>query len=160
MNDNNENTTSMATHYTLHMCYNRRRDPPPMQCTYSQLKDMCLLMSRSLPGCTFIPEHCFEGGIQFTHWPGKEENETSYKTFRFMHTKDYPWINDSTPDNHIFYVPRDNWNFFFVKLKAFGAAPAFTDAELTAFRTAFQEIIKPSDGWIFFTPVTAKEVNK
>lgn len=145
-----------ATYRTWELCYNRRCNPPPMRCSFGQLKSMCALMTRELPpGYSFVPEPSAEGGVQFTNWPGKQSAERAHKTFRFRDTKDYPWVDAATSDNAAFTMPTDGKHVFDVKLEAFHSAPAFTNAELTAFRKAFEDTVRPTDGWCFFAMISA-----
>ena len=148
----------MATYYTWELYYNRRRNPTPMQCTFGQLKEMCVLMSQELPGYSFSPEKISEGGVEITNWPGKT-SERAFKTFRLLSTRNYPWVDDSTPDDSIFTMPHGDKRYFNVKLKAFYGAPPFTTDEMMAFRNAFENTIFPQNGWRLRAMISATTAN-
>lgn len=115
-------------------------------------------MSQRLPGYLFAPEPISEGGVEITDWPGKTEAR-AFKTFRLMSTEGYPWVDEETSDEFVFTMPRSDKHYVTIKLKAFDSAPPFTDAELTAFRTSFEETIHPACGWRYFAMVPATTVN-
>ena len=134
--------------YSWKLCYNHRKEPLPVLCTYGQLNQLCNKLATSLSGCTFRPEPIGGGGIEFTDWPGKKEDQ--YKSFRFCSSENYPWINEHTPNDAQFLFAGQKRNCIMIKLKAFRGAPPFTADELVAFREAFENVVQPSNGWSFY----------
>ena len=147
----------ISTYRTYTLCYNTRRDPPPVQCTFGQVRKMCELLEEALLGCSFRPEPIHEGGIQFTDWPEKQ-NDYGYKTFRFTSASNYPWVDAHTPNEANFYLSRRE--DVDICLKAFESAPPFTDEELVAFRQVFENVVQPADGWRFKRTPLARTLNK
>ena len=147
----------MATYASWTLCYNRRRNPPRVACSFAQVRTMCTRMQEMFPNCSFAPERIREGGVQMTHWPGKQDRE--YKTFRFASSDGYPWVDDATNDGHPFFLSRREQDYVTIKLKAFHGAPPFTDEELVAFRIAFEDAVPLQDGWRFYRTPRASTVN-
>lgn len=107
---------------------------------------MCDLFEATFPGVKCRPEPITDGGVQLIHWPGKQTQE-EYKSFRFLSSQGYPWIDEGTRDDASFFL--SNRGKVVIKLKAFYNAPPFSDAELRAFRHIFEQTVSLPDGWRF-----------
>ena len=153
----------MATYASWTLCYNNRRYPSPVSCTIAQVREMCAMFEAAFPGVKCRPEPISNGGVELTDWPGKmgggrKWHEYGYKTFRFLCTTGYPWIDETTRDDASFVLSAQDGTVT-IKLKAFKGAPAFSDAELMAFRRIFEEVVSLPDGWRFKALPSAKTVN-
>jgi len=142
----------IATYALLDLCYNRSKTYTPLYCTLGQVRRMCEMLARAMPGYEFIPEPISDGGIQIIRWPGKMEG--GYKTFRFVTSQGFPFLTDDVADGARFKMNR-NSNVVAIQLKAFHGAPGFSDKELGAFREVFAEVIEMGE-WVFYKRVLGK----